>query len=297
MQRVTQGMLNTQLLRNLNTNLNKMDNLQNQLATGRKINKPSDDPVGISYSMRYRSELSANDQFEKNVDSANSWLDYTDVMLGQAGDVLQRVRELSVQGSNGTNPQSALDSIKSEIDQLYDQLVEVGNSQLNGRYIFNGQLTHVAPYSKETAPDVETDSVDIRFEISPGVKMAVGAKGNEIFGVPTDDDNAFRVINDISAALEAGATALVSQLIGKLDSRIEKFLEVRSDVGARSNRLELAGNRLSDLSINLQTLKSKTEDADMAEVITNLKMTENVYQSSLSAGSKLIQPSLLDYLR
>lgn len=146
--RVTQSMMNTQLIRNLNLNMSRMDNLQNQLSTGRRINKPSDDPVGISYSMRYRSELAANDQYQKNVDSAISWLENTDKTLGQVGDVMHRMRELAVKAANGTNPQMALDAIKEEIGQLQSQLVDIGNTDFNGKFIFNGQMTNVAPYGK-----------------------------------------------------------------------------------------------------------------------------------------------------
>ncbi len=94
--RVTQGMISSQLLRNVSTNLGRLSHLENQLSTARKINAPSDDPVGITFSLRYRSELSATDQFQRNVDAGASTLDFTDTMLGQAGDVLQRVRELAV---------------------------------------------------------------------------------------------------------------------------------------------------------------------------------------------------------
>src|SRR5690349_15263638 len=149
--RVTQSMMNTQLLRNLNHNLRNMNKLQNQLATGRTINRPSDDPVGLSFAMRYRSELSANDQYQENVDSAVSWLEYTDDTMDQANSVLQRVRELAVEGANGSNPQAALDAIKSEVEELYGQLVYIGNSNFNGKHVFNGQLTDVEPYTKADA--------------------------------------------------------------------------------------------------------------------------------------------------
>ncbi len=115
-----------------------MDNQQNQLATGRKINKPSDDPVGISYTMRYRSELSANDQYQRNVDSAISWLGNTDPTLGQAGDVLQRLRELAVQADNGSNPAAALEAISNEVGQLRDQLINISNTNFNWKYVSLG---------------------------------------------------------------------------------------------------------------------------------------------------------------
>lgn len=295
--RVTQSMMNAQMLRNLNNNMRRMDNLQNQLATGRRINKPSDDPVGISYSMRYRSELSANDQYERNVDAANSWLDFTDSMLDQAGQVFQRVRELAVQGANGTNPEIALDAIKTEVEQLYQQMVKIGNSEFNGKYVFNGQLTDLEPYTEANAMNEASDDVDIRFEISPGVLLPVSVTGNRVFGDPADSDNTFRVFQELITALGSGDQTGINTALGKVDSRYDQMLQTRADIGARSNRLQLAEQRIKDIGINLQSLQSKTEDADIAEVITNLKMSENIHQSSLSAGARLIRPSLIDFLR
>lgn len=90
MLRVTSNMMNSQLLLNLNRNARTMNDTQLQLSSGQKINKPSDDPVGITYSLRYRAELSSNEQYTKNVDSALSWLDYNDTVLGQAGMLFKR---------------------------------------------------------------------------------------------------------------------------------------------------------------------------------------------------------------
>ncbi|MEO3947270.1 flagellar hook-associated protein FlgL [Gorillibacterium sp. CAU 1737] len=295
--RITQNMMNTQLLTNLNGNLNRMTGLQNQLSTSRKINKPSDDPVGLSYSMRYRSELAGYDQFEKNVDGAVSWLDYTDTMLGQADSVLQRIRELTVNAANGTNPEDALKAVQQEVDELSGQLVDIANSQFNGKYVFNGELTDRLPYSKTNPEDSVTDSGEIHFQVGVGTQIPINVTGNTVFGNANPEENLFGVLKELSGSLQAGDQTNVSALLGKLDSRLQQMLNVRSELGARTNRVELAQDRLKDISINLQNLQSKTEDADMAEVITNLKTQENVYESSLSAGSKLIQRSLLDFLR
>lgn len=293
--RITQSMMSTQLLRNLNHNMNSMNDLQNQLSTGRRINKPSDDPVGISFSMRYRSELAANDQYQNNVDTAASWLENTDTTLDQATNVLHRARELAVQGANSTNPEMAMDGIKAEVLQLRDQLVDIGNTKFKGKYVFNGQMTDVPPY--ESAAIADTDSGILRFEIGLGVKMAVNVTGNQVFGEATADDNAFKVLDELAAALNNNDNSEVSSLIGKIDSRMDAMIKERADAGAKANRLTFAGERLKDININLQSLQAKTEDADMAEVMTNLKMSENVYQASLSVGAKLIRPSLIDFLR
>ncbi|MBD2868411.1 flagellar hook-associated protein FlgL [Paenibacillus arenilitoris] len=316
--RVTQTMMNTQLLRNISSNLGRMNNLQNQLSTGMKINKPSDDPVGITFSLRYRSELDSNDQYISNVDSAISLLEYTDTTVGQAGDILQRARELLVQGANGTFEQTSLDSMKTEISQLYNQMIEIGNSQFNGKQVFNGENTGEKPYPTLTLEDaadplatppvykayyVSSDTGAIKYELSAGMSMAVNITGNEVFGEPvasdndTSSDNVFQLLRRAHDMLGAGDQEGISDLLGQIDSRMDKMLTKRAEVGARLNRMELIQNRLSDIDINLQTMSSKTEDADMAEVITNLKMEENVYQASLSVGAQLIRPSLVDFLR
>jgi flagellar hook-associated protein 3 FlgL len=307
--RVTQSMLSSQLIRNLNRNMTKMDKQQNELSTGMRINRPSDDPVGIAFSMRYRSELAANDQYSSNADAAASWLDYSDTMMGQAGDVLQRTRELLVQAANGSNSQDALNSIKSEIQQLGQQITNIGNSQFNGRYMFNGQMTETQPYDPTTATDPvtgdlivnaagnDTDNGAIQLEIGTGVYLPVNVTGQQVFGSSADPDNMFKIFENIQNALNKQDTSALSNLVGTLDSRMSKVLAVRSDIGAKSNRLTLAQGRLTDISTNLSNLQAKTEDVDMAALITNLKVSENVYQASLSAGSHLIQPSLLDFLK
>jgi flagellar hook-associated protein 3 FlgL len=295
--RITQNMLNTQLMRNLNSNLTRMNNSQNQLSTGQKINKPSDDPVGITFGLRYRSEISANDQYESNANSAVSWLDYTDVTLNQAGTVLQRARELTVQASNGTNSPESLQAIKKEIGQLTEQMVTIGNSEFNGKQIFNGQLTDKKPYTSATAENDATDDQNINFELGAGVNIGISITGNEVFGKAGESDNVFKVLKDIQTHLDANDTTKLSNDIGALDKRIDGLLESRAVIGAKSNRIELIVDRLKDVGTNLVTLQSKTEDTDIAEVITQLKTDENVYNASLQIGTKLIQPSLLDFLR
>jgi flagellar hook-associated protein 3 FlgL len=295
--RITQNMLNTQLMRNLNSNMQRMDNSQNQLATGRRINKPSDDPVGIAFGLRYRSEIAANDQFESNANAAISWMDYTDVTLGQAGDILQRVRELTVQAANGTNSAESLKAIKSEVAQLTEQMVTIGNSEFNGKQVFNGQQTDKKPYTLANAENETTDNQAINFELGAGVQIGISTSGTQVFGQAGKDDNLFKVLKDIQASMESGNQKALTDDIGRLDKRMDAFLETRADIGAKSNRIDMIQNRLKDIGVNLQTLQSKTEDADVAAVITSLKTDENVYNSSLDVGAKLIKPSLIDFLR
>ncbi len=305
MLRVTSNMMNSQLLLNLNRNARTMNDTQLQLSSGRKINKPSDDPVGITYSLRYRAELSSNEQYTKNVDSALSWLDYNDTVLGQAGDVVQRLRELTVKASTGSNPQSALDSINEEVAQLKEQLVDISNSKLNGKYIFNGEQYNVKPYDFSKGADgtydvsqaVTTDTGQIQYIVGEGVQMPINMTGNDVFGKTGEADNLFSIINSLSTALKAGNVTEISNQLDKIDTRNETILSARSEIGAKTNRVELMQDRLSDLNINLTDLQAKTEDADYEGLIMHSKIQENIYNASLSVGAKIISTTLVDFIR
>jgi len=295
--RITQTMLNTQLMSNLQSNYNRMEEHNMKLSTGRRINRPSDDPVGISFTMRYRGQISENNQYQRNVDAATSWLDFTDTMLDQANSVISRIRELTVQGGSGTNSKESMKASAAEVRQLYKQLVNIGNTSFRSKYIFNGQHTNLRPYDETNADLNKTDNTLIHYEVSLGVTVPVNVSGNDVFGQPEADDNIYKVVNNVANFLEEGDTIKVGSMLQLIEKAVNRLQDVRSSVGARVNRIELTERRLRDVEINLTSLKSKTEDANMAEIITQMKMDENVYQASLSAGAKLIKPSLIDFLR
>jgi flagellar hook-associated protein 3 FlgL len=290
-------MMHSQLLRNVNNNLDRMNNNQNILSTGKKINRPADDPVGITYALRYRSELSINEQYQKNIDSAKSFVDHTDTVLSQINDLFQRAKELTVQGLNGTNPQSALTAISQEIGEIYNQAVTSGNDQLNGKSIFNGQMTDKLPYTTTGAPTQSSDTENISYQFAAGVTIPINVTGNQVFGASSESDNMFAVLKGLQNAFASGNQTAASTLMDQFSTRFDKFLDVRAEVGARANRIDLMDSRIKDLDQNLNTLDAKTEDADISETIIKLKQDENVYQSALSVGAKIVQPSLLDYLR
>jgi len=308
MLRVTSNMISSQLMYNLNRNTVRMSDTQHQLATGRKLNNPSDDPVGITYSLRYRTELSANEQYTRNVDDTLSWLEHSDQMLDQTGSIIHRLKELNVQAASSTNPQSALESIKAEVQELKEQLIDVANSKLNGKYVFNGQMYTEKPY--DFAKDAEgksittvvpaTDDTSIIYSVGESVQMGINITGSQIFGSTsntTEDDQLFSTIDNLIEGLTNGDFDVIGAQLDKFDSRLEKILTLRADVGAKTNRVELMQSRLKDLNLNLTDLQSKTEDADYAELIMNSTIQENVYNATLSAGAKIITPSLVDFLR
>jgi len=292
--RVTQSMLNTQLLRDINNNLQRMAKNQERLALQSMVNRPSDDPVASTLILRYREELAANFQYQRNVDDAMSWLEQYDSALKEVNDILQAAREEAIRAANGTNPDTSLQAIAQKIGQLYDQLIAVGNTQFKGKYIFNGKESGNQPYKPG---DHLADNHDtIAFEVMPGVTIQVNVLGKDVFGV-SGNQNAFRILLDLKSALETGDFNQIQTAIGRLDARIDEVLNQWTDVGARMNRLELIKSRLQDEDYNLQKLLSKAQDTDVAKIYMLLKTDENVYQASLSVGARIIRPSLVDFLR
>ena len=296
--RITDNMLITNFLNNYNNNLERLQKNQNMLSTGKRISRPSDDPVAVATSLRIRTDMARNDAYTKNADDAKSWLDITDTALSQLNDLLQRTRELAVEGSNGTLTQTDMQKIANEIEQLKAQMIQVGNTQYNGRYIFAGFKTTTQPFS-ETKNSYSGDNGVIEFEVGAGGnKIAVNVTGDKVFNVDsTGISQLLTVMDKLKNALDSGDHQAVSNLIADVDKQLENVLAVRAEVGAKSNRLDLIQNRLQDDNYNFTALLSKNEDVDLAQVITNLQMDENVYRASLAAGARIIQPSLIDFLR
>lgn len=308
--RITQSMLAGNLMTNLNHNLQRMHRYQEQLNTQRRINRPSDDPVGIHYSLRYRSELRANAQYQENRDQALAWLEATESLMHSVNDIMHRAKDLAIQGANGTNPDSARESMAMEVEQLFDELLSIANERFQGRYVFNGEKTNEEPYDPDalrelldgnggSENDINIDDGKIMLQIAPGVEMAINVTGDEVFGdvMSEDDDDLFRIMADLASALRSGETDKIDGVIGRLEERSNDFLETMASVGARSKRIELTTERLENDKYNFTNLLSRTEDVNLPDAITQLKMAENVYIASLSVGARIIQPSLVDFLR
>ncbi|AGB19841.1 flagellar hook-associated protein FlgL [Thermoanaerobacterium thermosaccharolyticum] len=295
--RVTNNMLVMNFMNDYNNNLERLQKDQNMLSTGKKISKPSDDPVAVANTLKIKTEMARNDAYTKNTDDARSWLDLTDTALGQIGDLLQNARELAVQGSNGTLTPNNMQSIAAQVDQIKQQLIQVGNTQYNGRYIFAGYKTDTKPFSDSSNGYAGDDGV-IQFEIGAGGNtLQVNVTGDKVFDVTSGTSQLLNVMDNLSNALKSGDNQAVSNIIGDIDNQLQNVLAIRADAGAKANRIDLTANRLSDDNYNFTALLSKNQDADIAQVITNLKMDDNVYRASLASGAMIIQPSLVDFLR
>ncbi|MCL4533655.1 MAG: flagellar hook-associated protein FlgL [Bacteroidetes bacterium] len=292
--RITHNMLSETTLRNLNTNLERMERLQDQLTSGQKIRAPSDDPIGTAAALEFRGTLSELDQYVSNADAASSWLDASDSALGSVIDALHRARELAVQGGNDTSSVADKQSMANEVEQLIEHAVAVGNSTYAGQYVFAGFKVTTAPFAMATDGASVTysgDSGKISRKIDTNAAVTINIPGNDGFG------QVFSALVALRDALKGGNSATVSATIADLDGAIDSVLSSRTELGARTNRVSNQSERLQNLKVNIAQLLSKKQDVDMTETITQFAVQQSVYQAALAAGAKAIQPSLLDQLR
>lgn len=295
--RVTGMMQNTQLLKNLRNNNSGITDWQNKLGTGQRIHRPGDDPVGIGYLMRYNSELNRSNEFLENARTGMSYLDTMDALMQQISDVLKRAQRLAQQGGTGTTTEEARKHIAAEVKHLKEQLVQIGNSSFNGRYLFNGQKTDQPPYTVANAANETTDPGVYYLNVSPSVSVPVSITGEKIFGEAGDPLNTFQVMDDLIAALESNDQDAILAAMGNIDHCADRLNISWAEIGARKNRFELVESRILDNQISLEKLRSETGDVDMADAIVRLQLKENVLQASLAIGARVMQVSLIDYLR
>lgn len=292
--RVTQQMLHQNSVRHMNQNLSRLDQMTNQVASGKLLQRPSDDPNGVSKAMNLKSSLAANEQYERNTNEATMWLDESDQTINQMVNVMQRVRELAVQGNNGTLTEHDRTAISAEVKELTEQVRLFANTKVNDTYLFNGQKTNQPPFpTKDAYVTNSFDTGSKTFTIGDGVVMKANVTADELFGNAEDDDNLFQTLNDLVNGIKSGDSVAIDQV----DKGMERMLTALSEVGARRNRVEAVENRVQDSKLLLQSMLSKLEDVDFAEAVMKLKSEESVYQASLAASAKVIQPSLLDFLR
>lgn len=273
--------------------------------TNRRINRPSDDSVGVANALRYRGEISHTDQFQENVQDATSWLEFNDTVMNETVNILQTISEKAVQGATDTTPGYARDAIAQEIGELYNQLVSIGNSQFKGKYVFNGEVVDRQPFPSDPANASYTlDDGTINYQIGAGIYVDVNSLGSKVFGTfsssvgnYTDTSNIFKVVDNLKNALTNDSTADIQTTITGVQTCIDRILTAQSEVGAKQNRLEFTSSRLDDISLNYTDLQSKVEDIDMPKVITDVKTAESIYQASLDTMARVIRPSLLDFLK
>jgi flagellar hook-associated protein 3 FlgL len=291
--RVTNSMLSSTVLSDIQNVQAELSKTQERLSSGKQLTKPSDDPFAASRALLYRTDLAANKQYQTNAQAASAWLSTTDAALGNITTSVQRARDLVLQGANGTLSQTQRDAIAGELDQLAESVKTDGNTEYAGHYVFGGTQTDLAPFTVGGADTYLGNGATINRAIGDNVQVPVNVDGGAVISP------VLAAIRQAAVDLRAGGTPanLSGSDLQALDAAADGISTTRSSVGARSNRLTAALDRLQQLEQAQNEQLSDVEDADFAQTMIDYSTQSSVYQAALKAGANLIQPSLLDFLR
>lgn len=315
-QRVTNLMMVNNFNRNLNASNNRMNRLQTQMATNRKMVRLSDDPVNVIKALNARSRLNDIEQYQKNLSDARGWLQQTESSLLEVNEILKRCNELAVYASNDILTNDDRNAISEEIVQLRDQIETISNTTMGDKYIFGGYNVSSSPYEMlpddndvlyngESIIDGDIDTDGISYQLNYGLEFDVAITAEQFLGY--GENNIYNVLNNFYQTMsseselnEEGLEILhenVQPFIDQIAKRQSSVLNILADVGGRSARLELMESRFQVDSINYTQMKSDVEDLDLSEAIMNFSMAEAVYRSALGVGGRILPASLMDFMR
>jgi flagellar hook-associated protein 3 FlgL len=295
--RATQQSISARVMSGLQTNLTRMGQLQEQLSSGKLITRPSDSPTGTVSAMQLRSEIRSAEQYSRNADDGIGWLSTLDSTLTGSLEQVRRARDLTLQGmsaGSGSSPEARA-ALRVEVENIRESLIQLGNTKYLDRPVFGGITQGTIAY--EADGTFRTGPVgEIRRTIADGTSVRVDLDGPTAFGEDGADDQLFGVLRSIADNLDADPGALGDDLVN-LDTAIARLQTVLSGVGAGYNRVEQMRQSADSRVLALKGQLSEVEDIDLPQTIMDVKLQETAYQAALAATARVIQPSLMDYLR
>lgn len=350
--RIADKMQFDQVNGNISKNRTQMSELQNQAATQKRVTKPSDDPLAASRVLTNRIDLQGNRQFSKSLNYAKSFLEFTDQSLGDLSEILMRAKELAINQSNdGSANEESRRAVATEVEQLHNALVNIGNRKLGDRFIFGGFHTQNAPFSVDGKFHGDSGEMNIHIDKEAFVPMNVA--GDRVFlgagidangmappgppqpktieefnqqreqmrqqeaepvstrrpasvdgmDLPVEEPrdsvgiNLFHTMRSLEIALQTNDKEAVQGTLEDLDAALNQVVLARSQVGSRGMALDNWMQTLEKSKVDNQTSISQLEDADIFSTVSDINKTQSTLQATLQTSGKLIQPSLLDFLR
>ncbi len=299
--RITQRAVTQTALLGLNTNLSAVTKLQQQLTSGKQISTASDSPTGTNRALQVRQDQSAALQHSRNITDGQSWMNETDSKLQSVIEHVHKVRALTIQGMNtGSMSTGSREAIGAEVEELRKSMLNLANASINGRPVFGGPTVERTAYDVATGAYTGVGGADgvpvqaITRRVSNSEEIRIDVTGPEAFG--TGDDDLFAIVGRIAENV-VGDPATLSVDLDALDAALERLLGATAGVGARAARMDVAAQLNTDLQLTLASQLADVEDIDLAKTIMQLNQTEVGYRAALQATAKVIQPTLLDFLR
>jgi len=297
--RVTWGMMVDNLLAGMSGAAARIQRYQTELATGKRVNRPSDDPTGIGRILSLRSGIERTKTYLANISQAQEWMTVSETALQRANDILALAKECAQRGASDVVTQEGRQAIAREVNGLLDELLALTNTKYLGRYVFAGTANAAAPFAFTGDPPsgwtFAGNAGEIRWEIEPGSDLAVNIMGEGVFDAP---DGAFAALIRLRDDLLAGnIEALGGDDLQLVNGAQTLVLNALGDLGARGRRLEQARSGLEGLRQAFLENLSGYEDTDVAEAILNLEMAESAYTAAQGVAARLVRATLVDLLR
>ena len=293
--RVTERSLSMNAMRGLQANLARLSKTEEQLTSGKLISKPSDSPTGTMTAMLLRSDMRTQEQYARNATDGVNWLNTIDSTLGSVHDNAGRVRDLMLQGMSagaGGSDATARASLAVEVDQIRQSILGLANTKYIDRPVFGGTTAGSTAYDGDG--NYLGDSGSVTRTVAEGIKLRTDTSGEEAFG--TGDTQLFKLLADISDHLKNDPSKLSVDL-DRMDTAMSAVRAAQASGGARSNRIESMQETARNRHLDLETQLTEVEDIDLPKTITDMTLQQTAYQAALGATAKVIQPSLMDFLR
>ena len=300
--RVTQRSITTTTMAGLQANQARMQQLQEQLSSGRQVNRPSDSPVKTVEAMQFRGTLSRTEQYVRNAEDGLAVLGTADTVLSSGLDMVRRARDLTLTGMNASQGTQGREALAAEIDQLRESLIGIANTRYLDRPIFGGTTSGSLAYTSPVGTYVGDTGAASR-TVAAGTQVEVTVTGPEAFGRAGSGSQLFEVLAGLSAQLRdetappVGGVRSLDDGLTKLDKAAEQIIATLGKIGARFNRVETMKATAEDSLVTLTNSLSEVESIDLPKTIMDLQMQEVAYKAALGATARVVQPSLLDFLR
>jgi len=304
----------------MNSNLQNLDRIRQQLTTGKNFSKPSHDPAGVIRTMQLYTGIDANKQYNKNISNVINWLDVTDTALDQIGKQLGKIRDkLQEAGDPGFGP-TERKALKDEVNGIIASVSQTLNTTFDGKYIFSG--TRVTGKPTSVSKDANNNSSiyyinkdgtrltdkssyeykqmneKLKAEISEGVVMEYNVTAKEILEDGGDLAKLLEnIVNNLDSNNPIDTNKLYGENLGDIDKVLDNVLKIRAEVGAKQNRMDSAKTMNTETNFNMTEILSGIEDIDIVEKNMEYAVLQSVYISSLQTSAKVLQPTLMDYLR
>lgn len=303
--RVTNNIMTDSLVRYLTAQNEALYERQTIIASQKRINKPSDDPIGMGKVLDYRQTLASIEQYQTNIQSGKMRLDITEIHLDLVDDLLLMVRAMAQTEAGGTAQSRQLAA--EEVKMLYDQVLDLTNSKLNDNYMFSGYQTKTAPFSRDdtqaTTFDKFTvtyngDAGDARFIVAHNSEITIDTDGRPLFHNAAGGGlNIFDAMRDLIVGLENDDTAVISAQGGMMDQARIQINNIRAANSPILYQLETTENHWQNYKPKIQELLGREEEADITQAVVELQSIELAYQTTLATAARLIQPGLINFLK